>query len=90
MSWTAWYSSAVRFGTRGGWCRGNGTARAFHPRHAEWNALIGLFPTLAGSRQIFDLAICGSGVPVMTVTDNRGEHELVSFYDAMSTAEQHD
>ena len=34
-----------------------GTATTIHPRHPEWNNLIGLFPTLAGSRQIFDLHI---------------------------------
>jgi hypothetical protein len=73
-----------------------GTARVIHPRHAEWSALIDLFPALAGSRQIFDMAIetvatsCGSGVPVMTVTSIRGDHELVPFYDEMSAAEQLD
>ena len=73
-----------------------GTAKVIHPRHAEWNMLIGMFPSLAGSRQIFDMTIdsvatsCGSGVPVMTVTEIRGVHDLVPFYEAMTHTEQHD
>ena len=46
-----------------------GHARAIHPRDAEWDELCGLFPPIAGSRQIFDmdvdlvLASCGKAVP---------------------------
>jgi Pyridoxamine 5'-phosphate oxidase len=70
-----------------------GTARVVHPRHAEWDDLIGLFPTLSGSRQIFDLAIdhaatsCGTGVPVMRVDDVRADRELEPFYAAMTRNE---
>ena len=66
-----------------------GQARAIHPRDAEWADLIGDFPDMAGSRQIFDLSIdlvqtsCGSGVPVMEFRRSRGEEELVPFYAEM-------
>lgn len=66
-----------------------GTANCVHPRDEDWNELVDLFPTMGGSRQIFDLTIdatsssCGSGVPVMTVEANRGETELEPFYAAM-------
>jgi len=73
-----------------------GTARAIHPRDAEWDELIALFPTLGGSRQIFDLSIeqtatsCGSGVPIMRVESIRGDTELEPFYAAMTEQELHD
>ncbi len=73
-----------------------GTARVIHPRDERWNELIGLFPTLGGSRQLFDLTVestaasCGSGVPMMTVEANRGDEELEPFYAAMSDDELHD
>lgn len=66
-----------------------GMARVIHPRDADWARLIGLFPKLAGSRQIFDLTIdlvqtsCGSGVPFMAFQSSRGEVELEPFYDKM-------
>ncbi|MEM7059868.1 MAG: pyridoxamine 5'-phosphate oxidase family protein [Pseudomonadota bacterium] len=66
-----------------------GTARAIHPRDAEWPDLLALFPALAGSRQIYDLTIesvqtsCGSGVPTMTVGEQRGNEELEPFYAEM-------
>lgn len=66
-----------------------GTASVLHPRDDGWDHALAQFPTLAGSRQVFDLSIemvqisCGSGVPVMEVTQNRGEAELVPFYDDM-------
>jgi len=66
-----------------------GQARVYHPRDPEWEALIDLFPRLAGSRQIFDLSIdlvqtsCGTGVPVMDLRHGRGEGELEPFYKAM-------
>ena len=72
-----------------------GTARALHPRHPEWDDLIRLFPTLGGSRQIFDLTVehtrssCGTGVPVMTVEAARADVEMEPFYAAMSPAELH-
>ena len=66
-----------------------GQAKVYHPRDPEWNGLIGLFPKLAGSRQVFDLDIdltqtsCGSGVPIMSFDRGRGEHELEPFYHEM-------
>ena len=73
-----------------------GTARAVHPRDHDWDELIARFPTLGGSRQIFDLRVestsssCGSGVPIMTVESIRGDDELEPFYAAMSSEELHD
>ena len=70
-----------------------GTARAVHPRDDDWDDLISLFPTLGGSRQIFDVAVdkttssCGSGVPIMTVDAIRGDEELEPFYAAMTDEE---
>ena len=70
-----------------------GEARVVHPRDADWGDLIGTYPTLGGSRQIFDLAIdhvatsCGSGVPIMSVDAVRADEELEPFYAAMSDAE---
>ncbi len=64
-----------------------GTARVIHPRDHEWGALSGQFPKLAGSRQIFDIAVdlvqtsCGTGVPVMPFERSRGETELEPYYD---------
>ena len=66
-----------------------GTARAVHPRDADWAELLPLFPTFAGSRQIYDLSIarvqtsCGSGVPRMTLGAQRGLTELEPFYAEM-------
>jgi len=66
-----------------------GEARVIYPRDPEWAELGPLFPGLAGSRQIFDLAIdlvqtsCGTGVPEMTFQRSRGENELLPFYADM-------
>ncbi len=66
-----------------------GQARVIHPRDAAWGEMIGQFPKLAGSRQIFDLEIdlvqtsCGSGVPIMEFKRARGEVELEPFYAEM-------
>lgn len=73
-----------------------GWARIVHPRDTEWDDLVGLFPPMAGSRQIFDVGVdaasssCGSGVPMMTVDAIRGNDELEPFYAAMSDEELHD
>lgn len=69
--------------------RAYGEAKVRHPRDPEWAELIALFPTLAGSRQIFDLEVdlvqtsCGSGVPIMSFQKSRGEEELEPFYADM-------
>ncbi len=68
-----------------------GQATTYHPRDAEWGGLLGDFPTLGGSRQIFDLDIdlvqtsCGTGVPVMEFRRSRGEVELEPYYDDMGS-----
>ncbi len=55
-----------------------GTARVYHPRDAEWDKLISIFPPIPGSRQIIDMKIelvqtsCGMGVPYM---DYKGERD---------------
>ena len=73
-----------------------GRARAVHPRDSEWDELAGLFPPMAGSRQIFDVAVdaasssCGSGVPIMTVDAIRGNDELEPFYAAMTEQQLRD
>ena len=73
-----------------------GHARVLHPRDADWNKEVALFPAMAGSRQIFKVEIdliqtsCGTGVPEMAFTRNRGETELVPFYEQMGTEGVHD
>ncbi len=66
-----------------------GTAKVTHPRHDAWDELAAHFPKLAGSRQIFDLAIdmvhvsCGSGVPYMDYKSDRSAEEMLPFFDKM-------
>lgn len=54
-----------------------GRARALHPRDAEWDALLALFPNFNGARQIIDVAIelvqtsCGFGVPFLDFKSQR-------------------
>ncbi len=66
-----------------------GRGRVMHPRDLEWDELIGLFPTLAGSRQIIDVSVdsvqqsCGSGVPKFDLVEDRGPGELLPFYTKM-------
>ena len=66
-----------------------GTARVIHPRDADWDDLIGQFPKMAGSRQLFDVQVealqtsCGSGVPVMNFERDRVPDDLLPFYDDM-------
>jgi len=56
-----------------------GTAKVFHPRDAEWDKLISIFPQIPGSRQIIDLKIelvqtsCGMGVPYMDYKEERDQ-----------------
>jgi Pyridoxamine 5'-phosphate oxidase len=69
-----------------------GKAKVIHPRDKEWEELIGFFPKMAGSRQLFDIEIigvqasCGSGVPFYEFKGQRGETELLPFYEAMGEA----
>jgi len=73
-----------------------GRASVVHPRDENWSEVVGDFPDLAGSRQVFDLAVeevatsCGSGVPVMTLDAIRADEELEPHYAAMSDEELHD
>jgi hypothetical protein len=66
-----------------------GKATVLHPRDSDWESEVAHYPVLAGSRQIFKLKIdlvqtsCGSGVPEMAYARNRGETELVPFYEEM-------
>jgi len=68
-----------------------GTARVIHPRDPDWNEAISDFPAMAGTRQIFDVAIdlvqtsCGTGVPLMTYQGERADEELLPFYEEMGT-----
>jgi hypothetical protein len=66
-----------------------GTAKATHPSDPAWPEKITQFPTMAGSRQIFELDIdlvqssCGTGVPRMDFVSERGPTELLPFYEDM-------
>lgn len=66
-----------------------GKATVIHPRDDAWTDAVADFPELAGSRQIFDVAIdsvqtsCGTGVPEMTFVRGRAETELVPYYQEM-------
>ena len=69
-----------------------GTATTTHPGDKNWDELVSLFPTMAGSRQIFDMKVdrtqtsCGSGVPFMDLKAQRGPEEMLPFYDKMDPA----
>ena len=68
-----------------------GNASVWHPDEPSWGEMLDLFPPMAGSRQIFDLEIdlaqtsCGTGVPFYEFKGQRGETELVPYYDQMGT-----
>ncbi|MEL6554352.1 MAG: pyridoxamine 5'-phosphate oxidase family protein [Cyanobacteria bacterium J06621_11] len=54
-----------------------GKARAIYPRDADWDELIADFPTLPGTRQLYDLSVdlvqtsCGYGVPLYEYQGDR-------------------
>jgi len=58
-----------------------GHARIFHPRDAEWDSLITLFPATPGARQIIDMSVdlvqtsCGFGVPFFEFKAERDQLE---------------
>ena len=66
-----------------------GRGRVVHPRDDDWGELAGLFPKMAGSRQIVDVTLesaaqsCGSGVPRYELVEERGPSELLPFYQKM-------
>lgn len=80
----------MSFGTTPIILRAYGQATVVHPRDDEWAELSLLFPDYGGSRQVFDLRIervadsCGTGVPTMTVEQQRGLTDLEPFYKKMS------
>lgn len=66
-----------------------GKASTTHPNDSGWENLASQFPAMAGSRQIFELEIdlvqisCGTGVPLMQYQSQRGEEELIPYYDEL-------
>ncbi|WP_224491292.1 pyridoxamine 5'-phosphate oxidase family protein [Robertkochia flava] len=56
-----------------------GKARVYHPGDSEFQEHIGLFPDIAGTRQLFDVEVdlvqtsCGMGVPFMEYQGEREE-----------------
>jgi Pyridoxamine 5'-phosphate oxidase len=66
-----------------------GRARVMHPTDEGWQKAAAQFPTMAGSRQIFELDItlvqtsCGTGVPLMTLVKQRGPEELLPYYEEL-------
>ena len=66
-----------------------GHAHAIHSRNSEWDELFDLFPSLPGTRQIFDVAIdlvqtsCGTGIPEFAFQKDRATDQLLPFYDDM-------
>ena len=66
-----------------------GTAKAIHLNEPDWAAHLNHFPSMAGSRQVFELDIdlvqtsCGTGVPLMQFSAQRGPTELLPFYEDM-------
>ncbi|PJI93098.1 pyridoxamine 5'-phosphate oxidase [Yoonia maricola] len=66
-----------------------GQAQTLHHGDEGWDAAIGQFPKMAGSRQIFDMKIdlvqtsCGTGVPVMPFDHDRGHEELLPYFADM-------
>lgn len=59
-----------------------GTAKVYHEQDAYWKEYIGLFPELAGSRQLVDVNIemvqisCGMGIPLMDFSGQRDDLKL--------------
>lgn len=66
-----------------------GSAKTIHPNEPDWDNLLKHFPVMAGSRQVFELDIelvqtsCGTGVPLMPFSAQRGPSELLPFYEDM-------
>ncbi len=69
-----------------------GQARAVHPADPDWADLSKSFGPYAGARQVYDLSIdlvqtsCGTGVPLMPFQAERGDIELLPFYEEMGEA----
>ena len=56
-----------------------GRAKAYHPRDQKWQELLELFPTIPGSRNIFDMTVdlvqtsCGMAVPYFDFVAERDD-----------------
>ena len=78
-----------------------GTASVVHPRDAQWDELVSLFPTYTGARQVFLLDIdlvqtsCGYAVPfyehkgdrptLVKWADNRGRESIEAYWQEKNT-----
>jgi hypothetical protein len=62
-----------------------GSAQVIHPRDADWDELVSLFPKIPGTRQIFDLNFdlvqtsCGMAVPLYDFQGQRDD--LIQWAD---------
>ncbi|MEM8751169.1 MAG: pyridoxamine 5'-phosphate oxidase family protein [Pseudomonadota bacterium] len=72
--------------------RAYGSARTVHPGDDGWGEVASLFGDMSAklsSRQIFDMQVdlvqssCGTGVPLMDYAGERGENELLPFFEDM-------
>jgi hypothetical protein len=58
-----------------------GTAKTYHPRDAEYNELITIFPKQSGTRQLIDIKVemvqtsCGMSVPYLDFKEERRQLE---------------
>ena len=78
-----------------------GKARAIHPRDAEWNELVPLFPDYTGARQFFEFNLelvqtsCGFAVPYYELkgerpaltkwADTRGREGVEQYWEEKNT-----
>ncbi len=73
--------------------RAYGKARVIHERDDDWDELSGLFGAMPGRRQMFDLTVdlvqasCGFGVPFMDYKGQRGEQELLTYFEGKDREE---
>ena len=63
--------------------RAYGTARAIHPRDADWESLYALFDPIPGARQIYDMTVemvqtsCGYAVPFF---EHQGPRDTLRYW----------
>lgn len=66
-----------------------GQAQVLHPGGADGTRMASLFESMPGARQVFELSIdltqtsCGTGVPRMRFQAERGDTELLPFFEEM-------
>ncbi len=64
-----------------------GNAQVIYPHDDAWEEAVALYPSIGGTRQIYNLTIdmaqtsCGTGVPYMQFKKSRAEDELVPYFD---------